>query len=339
MNLMIYLKEKKWYLISIVVAFCFSMALTALADDAFFVIVILICILFALCMLIPLALEYKAKKEFYDDLLMIFENLEKKNLIAELIRKPDFIEGAILYDILHRSNKACLDEIASYRKIQESYREYIELWVHEIKTPIASSKLVLQNAHDDPLSESLSDELDKIEINVQQVLFYSRSNNVDKDYLIKEISLASVCNVVIRKNAKILIKKKIAVETEGLDVMVLCDAKWLGFILEQMIGNAVKYSCAQNPEIRVSAHRNKNNAVLCIADNGIGIDPSEIGRIFDKGFTGTNGRTEERATGMGLYICRKLCDKLGLHLEVQSTLQGGSEFRIVFPRSTMIDLI
>lgn len=339
MNPMLFLREKKWYLLSALIVVSGSMAFAALADDSFFNVVMLICILFVLGMFIPLFMEYRAKSEFYRDLLMIFENLEKKNLITEMIRRPDFTEGMILYDILHGSDKACLDEIASYRAIQESYREYIELWVHEIKTPIASSKLMLQNAERNALLDSLNDELEKIEDDVQQVLFYSRSNNVDKDYLIKELSLRNVCNEAIRKNSKVLIQKKISVEMNDLDVLVLSDAKWIVFILDQIIGNAVKYSRGVQPTLTLSAHKTSNKTVLSVKDNGIGIPASELGRIFDKGFTGTNGRSGEKSTGMGLYIGKKLCTKLGLGLEAESQAEQGTTIRIIFPRSSVTDVL
>jgi len=339
MNPMIFIREKKWYLLSAIIVVCGSMAFAALADDSFFNVVMLICILFVLGMFIPLLVEYRAKSEFYRDLLMIFENLEKKNLITEMIRRPDFTEGMILYDILQGSDKACLDEIASYREIQESYREYIELWVHEIKTPIASSKLMLQNAEKNALLVSLNDELEKIEDDVQQVLFYSRSNNVDKDYLIKELSLQNVCNEAIRKNSKALIQKKLSVTMRDLDIFVLSDAKWIVFILDQIIGNAVKYSRIVQPSLVISAQKTSNNTVLSVMDNGIGIVASELGRIFDKGFTGTNGRSGEKSTGMGLYICKKLCNKLGLGLEAESQAGQGTTIRIIFPRSSVTDVL
>lgn len=296
---------------------------------------LLIGVLYILGTAVPLFAEYMTKKEFYNNLLCVFDALDRKNLIAQVITPPVFKEGIILYDIIKGSNKAMLEEINRYKFMQEEYREYIELWIHEVKTPISSSRLIAQNNESDVM-DSISEELGKIETFVEQVLFYSRSNTVEKDYIIREIHLQKLCFDVLKKNSKLFIQNKISVVTESLEVMIYSDEKWLQFILNQILTNSVKYSDKPDAQVKITSRETENSVVLSIQDNGIGIQNSELPRIFDKGFTGTNGRKDERSTGIGLYICKKLCDKLGLAIHADSKFGKGTTVCIVFPKNSMV---
>ena len=296
----------------------------------------LIGILYAAGASIPLVHEYLQKRDFYNNLLINFDRLDRKNLIAEVAAPPSFKEGIILYDLLKGSNKAYLEEINRYKTMQEEYREYIELWVHEVKTPIASSKLIAQNNKSD-VTDSITEELDKIEGFVEQSLFYSKSNAVEKDYLVKEINLQDLCYAVLRKNSKQFIQNKVAAETDNLNFTVFCDSKWLEFILDQLVTNVKKYRKKEDPKIKMSAVQYENSIVLSVEDNGIGIAENELPRIFDKGFVGSNGRKTEKSTGMGLYICKKLCDKLGFSIYSTSSPGCGTTVSIVFPKGSMTD--
>jgi signal transduction histidine kinase len=330
-----FLKDKIVYIISqsIVAALTVSIiwALDPLGGPA---LSMLIGILYVIGFVIPLVTEYHGKKEFYRNLLRIYDTLDKRNLIGEMTVPPQFKEGMILCDLLRGCNKAMLEEINKYKFLQEEYREYMEIWVHEIKTPIASSRLVAQNNRG-PVADSMSEEIDKIEGYVEQVLFYSRSNAVEKDYIIKEVNLQRLCYDVLKRNSKLFIRNNIGAETDNLDVNVFSDAKWIEFILNQLLINAVKYSKKSGTQVKLSTRENENNVVLSVEDNGIGILEEELPRIFDKGFTGTNGRRYGKSTGMGLYICRKLCDKLGLSIEAYSKVGKGTRISIVFPKSSM----
>ena len=221
--------------------------------------------------------------------------------------------------------------------MQEEYREYLELWVHEIKTPVSSSKLIAQNNQNQAMN-SIAEELTKIEGFIEQVLYYSRSNNVEKDYLIREISLKKLCFEVLKKNSKLFIHNNVSVITENLDFVVFSDNKWLEFILWQILSNSLKYSDKDSAWIKIYAQKKENNCVLYIEDNGVGIKENELKMIFNKGFTGSNGRKNERSTGMGLYICKKLCDKLGLSINAKSIFGEGTIISIVFPMNSMISI-
>jgi len=331
-----YIREKKNYLIAMAGGVLLSsLILYLLLPQSGMSFAILIGSLFAVCFALPLVREYYAKRDFYQKLLSVFNELDQKNLIAEMVSPPGFLEGDILSEVLYGCNKAMLEKIRTYKQLQEEYREYIELWVHEIKTPIASSRLIAQNNESEAM-KSLIEEVSKIEGLIDQVLYYSRSNNVEKDYLIREVSLERLCYDVLRKNALLFIQNKVSVVLDGLiDYTVYTDNKWLEFILGQIFTNAVKYADKLDARIELESSREPNCIVLTIRDNGTGIKDNELARIFDKGFTGTNGRANERSTGMGLYICRKLCDKLGLSLEAQSVWGQGTTLRLVFPINSM----
>ena len=339
MKLSDFLKEKIAYIVSTLLAVILTTSLLlVLEPGGGAALSLLIIILYFLGAFVPLISEYIKKKSFYDSLVHIFDSLDKKNLIAEVISPPGFKEGMILYEIVRGSNKAMLEEINKYRYMQEEYREYIELWIHEVKTPIASSRLIADNNKSEAM-DCLSEELRKIESYVEQVLFYSRSNTVEKDYIIKEINLQKLCFDSLKRNASLFIQNGISVITENLDVTVYSDEKWLQFILNQLLTNSVKYSDKTDAYVKIVAKELENSVLLSVQDNGVGIGKSELPRIFDKGFTGSNGRKNERSTGIGLYICKKLCDKLGLDIKASSEIGKGTEIIIMLPKSSMYDVI
>lgn len=338
MKLLDFLKDKFLYIAAyICVMLVTASALILLNPVGGTALSLIICVLYTIGIGVPLLVEYVVKKDFFDGLLRIFDSLDQKNLIAEVIVPPSFREGLILHDIIKSSNKAMLEEINRYKQLHEEYREYIELWVHEVKTPISSSRLVAQNNKSEA-TESMSEELDRIEAYVEQVLFYSRSSTVEKDYIVKEVSLQKVCYDVLKKNSRQFIQNRISVITEDLDLIVYSDEKWLQFILTQILVNSVKYSDKPEAFVKISAKEGENSVVLSVEDNGTGIPAAELPRIFDKGFTGTNGRRNERSTGIGLYICKKLCLKLGLGISAESEQGQGTAINIVLPKSSMLDI-
>ena len=231
--------------------------------------------------------------------------------------------------------RSYLDEINRYKKAQEEYRTYIELWIHEIKTPMASAMLTIEN-QGAAAQALLLEDLQHIEEYAMQALFYSRSNSVEKDYLIQEMSLQELCFRAIRKNSRLLIDSNISVEADDISGNVFCDPKWMVYVLDQLISNSAKYASPDNARIRFYSKDLPNETILYLVDNGAGIRPEELSRVFDKGFTGTLGRIHERATGMGLFLSKKLCDKLGLSLEITSEgSDTGVTAAIHFPKGSM----
>ena len=288
---------------------------------------------------LSITIEYCKKKKFYDNLYKTLDSLEEKYLIAEIIENPNFLEGKILKGIVLQIDKSMLENVNKYKYLQEDYKEYIELWIHEIKIPIAASKMVVANNKNE-VTKSIDEELDKLENYVEQALFYARSNNVEKDYYIRKCSLKNIVNESIKKNKNNLIQEKISIDIYNLEQEVNTDSKWVVFILNQIIQNSIKYK-KQNADakIEIYSEKKKENVILYIKDNGIGIKKGEITRVFEKGFTGTNGRiVGKKSTGIGLYLCKKLCDKLGISIELNSVENEGTEIRLVFPINSYMDM-
>lgn len=279
--------------------------------------------------------DFFKKRKYYTNILSQLDALDKKYLLPELTKEPSFLEGKILYGILKDTNKSMHENINKYKYLQQEYREYIETWVHEIKTPISSSKLVIENNKNE-VTLSILEELIKIEEFIEQVLYYSRSNNTEEDYIVKEFYLKTVINDVIKKNSKYFIQKRIALVIDDFNDTLFSDIKWVQFILNQIVINAINYSKSDNPRIKIYTKKNPNNITLYIEDNGVGINERDLSLVFNKGFTGNNGRINERSTGMGLYLCKKLCDKLGLAIEITSVIHVGTTVKVIFPKSKML---
>ena len=287
---------------------------------------------------ISISIEYFKKKKFYDNLSNMLEELEEKYLITEIINTPDFLEGKILKNTIEAIDKSMLENVNKYKYMTEDYKEYIELWIHEIKIPIATSKMVIENNKNE-VTKSIDEELDKVENYIEQALFYARSNTVEKDYYIRKVVLKEIVNESIKKNKSSLIQEKISIDIHDLDIEVNTDNKWIVFILNQIIQNSIKYRKKENSVIEIYANQGKENVILYIKDNGIGIKQGEITRVFEKGFTGTNGRlSNKKSTGIGLYLCKKLCNKLGIGIELNSVQNEGTEVKLVFPKDSYIEL-
>ena len=283
---------------------------------------------------ISIFIEYKTKQSFYNSLKNNLEELEEKYLISEIIKAPDFVEGKILKEVMQEAGKSMLENVNNYKNLQEDYKEYIELWIHEVKIPIAASKMIIENNKTN-VTKSIEEELDKVENYTEQALFYARSNAVEKDYVITKTNLKEIVNGAILKNKTTLLNEKIALDLKNLEQEVYTDSKWATFIVNQIIQNSIKYSRKDDKKIEIYAEPKSDKVILYIKDNGIGIKKGEITRVFEKGFTGENGRLiGKKSTGIGLYLCKKLCDKLGLGIELNSEKDKGTEVRTIFPKNS-----
>ena len=288
--------------------------------------------------IINLLYDYFRKKNFYDTLKYNLDNLNKKFLISEMIKNPNFIEGQILYNALYDITKSMNEHINKYKFGLENFKEYIELWIHEVKTPLSGGLLMLHN--NSKSDKKMGEVLNKINGYVEQVLYYVRSENPEKDFIIKKVNLNSIVKKVITNNKENFINKKISIKLENLDSNVYSDPKWLEFIINQIIQNSLKYSKNNNDSyIKIFCQSDDEIIKLTIEDNGIGIDKSDLPRIFEKSFTGKNGHNIDHSTGMGLYICKKLCDKLGTKIEAESTLNEFTKLIISFKVNKFYDVI
>lgn len=200
--------------------------------------------------------------------------------------------------------------------------DYYTIWAHQIKTPIASMRLTLQN-EDSALSRQLSEELQRIEQYVEMVLAFLRLDSDSKDYVFREQELDPIVRDAVKKFAGQFIRKKLKLIYEPLNVKVLTDEKWLSFVIEQVLSNALKYTSKGSITIDM-----EKPLTLCIRDTGIGIAPEDLPRVFEKSYTGYNGRTDKKASGIGLYLCKRICNNLGHRITIMSSLDKGTVVRI-----------
>lgn len=282
--------------------------------------------------------DFNRRKKFYDKLLNDLDLLDKKYLITEMIDRPDFYEGEILYDALYEIDKSMAEKIKEYSLSIQDFKEYIEMWIHEVKLPLASLNLIVHN-HKELSDKKITEQLKRLDDDIEQVLYYVRSENAEKDYLIKETELNKVISNVAMKNKDILLENNINFEVEVGNTKVLTDSKWLEFILNQIISNSIKY-IRNNVEhlIKITTVENTKNVILKIYDNGIGISKSDIPKVFDKTFTGNNGRKIETSTGMGLYISKQLCKKLGHKIAIDSKENEYTEVIILFNKNDFLNV-
>lgn len=337
MNIKDYFKSKSPFFIINLVIYMLIFCVMRIADMPYIILFLIFLIWFA-PVTIFMMMNYVKEAKFYGEINNIINDLDKKYLVAELIKKPNYYEGNIFYDCLRECNRNMHEEVNVHKNLQREYREYIETWVHEIKTPIASLKLTLENSRLQEKNEIMKD-IEKIEQYITQALYYSRSTDVSKDYLIKEFNLEELVNECIRENRRDFINKRIALKMNNIDINVISDVKWLKFILNQIIINSIKYCRESGAEIKIYTEENNESSEfyitdrklhLIIEDNGIGIPQSDINRVFDKGFTGQNGRVYGKSTGIGLYLCSKLCHKLQHDINIKSKEEYGTKVIISF---------
>lgn len=261
-------------------------------------------------------MDYYKKRHFYQDFLRKLEQLNEKYLITELLEEPAFLEGNILLNSLYEINKSMKEKINDMEASVTEFRDFLELWVHEIKLPLSALLLMNYNESMDFKKEKI--QLQKMNHYVEQILFYARSDTPQKDYLMKKCSLEAVVNKILISQKELLIGNHMRIEKKNLDTTVITDTKWLEFMLGQIINNSVKYKKGDSGKLVFDSHLEQDRMVLTVTDYGIGIPAADACRVFDKSFTGENGRKTEQSTGMGLYICKKLCDKLGHKIRIES---------------------
>ena len=328
-----FIKDKILLIVTVILALI-SIEILLLAYNIGIIAQIYIAIIIILVVGISIFVEYKNKQHFYNQLKTNMDELNEKYLISEIIKTPNFIEGKILKETIQDTGKSMLENVNYYKNIQEEYKEYIELWIHEVKIPIAASKMIIEN-NKNSVTKSIDEELDKVENYIEQALFYARSNAVEKDYIINKTNLKEIVSGSILKNKTTLLNEKVALELKDIEQEVYTDSKWATFIINQIIQNAIKYSKKENKKIEIYSKTKNDKVLLYIKDNGIGIKKGEITRVFERGFTGENGRiVGQKSTGIGLYLCKKLCDKLGLGIELNSEKDIGTEVRIIFPKNS-----
>ena len=333
-----FLKDR---LYSIVTAlFCyFIILLVLLAYKSDKAIVIAITIILLVTYILLFLTDFFRKQKFYTELLTNIDNLDKAYLVLETLNRPEFYEGELLCQALYEIDKSMNENVRIEKEQLLDNKEYIEMWIHEVKRPLASLVLTLNNQKN-ILDRKTKNILKRLEDYVDQVLYYVRSENAEKDYFIKEVDLSKVIKNVGIKNMDDLLDNKVEFIVDKTNYKVFTDSKWLEFILNQIINNSIKYKRnIDNSYIKIYVKDNLDTTVLIIEDNGIGIKTSDIRQVFDKTFTGTNGREKTTSTGMGLYIAKNLCKKLGHKIEIESKENEYTRVFITFAKNKFYDVL
>lgn len=280
---------------------------------------------------IYLIVDFISKSQYYKQLKKISasDGLDWVNSLP----LPVTAEQRIYNELLLNQYQAINRKLSEHQSKSIENREFITMWVHEIKTPIAASKLIIENSLDLPSEEvlySIEDEIDKIDDFVQMTLFYSRTDDFATDYIINSINLKKVVNECIKREFSSIANKNLNLQLKSLDLHIDSDEKWLGFIIKQILDNAIKYS-NKNGKVSIFGESFEEEVILTIEDQGAGIKEEDILRVFDKNFTGSNGRKYVTSTGIGLYLSQKIARKLGHRITISSDSETGTKVSIHFP--------
>lgn len=261
--------------------------------------------------------NYFRKNKFYKQFNVNLEKLDKKYLILETLPQPNTYEEKIMAEALYEINKSMIENINEYQRNIIEFKEFVEIWIHEVKIPISSMILKCHN-NQEKYDKSFLSLIRRLDNNIDEILYYVRSENTEKDFAIGEVDLKEVVRNVGIKNKDDLLENNVVFETDLKAVKVNTDKKWLEFILNQIINNSIKYKKSEDPIIKIESIENEDKVILEIYDNGIGIPEKDLKRVFEKSFTGANGRNKVKSTGMGLYIIKNLCNKLGHNIYIES---------------------
>ena len=290
------------------------------------------------CFFAGTMLEYRRVKSYFDELQSAMKVLADKYLFYEMIERQDTQEEQAVKELFYQVETDTISKLEDLKRSSAEYREFVETWVHEIKIPIAVIRMILANHKESDVG--ISSEMDRLETYVEQALFYARSATVAKDYLVSQMDLQKTVQQVILSHKRQLREINARLNLHDLEKEVYSDGKWIQFMLGQVIDNSIKYAAPKDEDgcgliLEIYATDTENAVQLHVKDNGIGIKANEIDRVFDKGFTGQNGRGGAKSTGIGLYLCKKLCQKLDHGIALTSKEGEGTEVTFVFPKSGM----
>lgn len=324
-----YFEEKIWFIIfQVTVAFLISIyfKLFGLPNKS----LIILDFIWSFITVAYVVTSYLIKKNEYENIVSIVDKLDEKYLIAEILKRPNNFKNKAYYYALKKSCKSMNDKIVGLESDLKEHRDYVESFVHEIKTPISAISLACDNKEDKLIKKQIK----KIDNIVEQMLFYARSDSVEKDYFVKKVLLEDVVHTAIMNYMDSLIQKKISLDVYNLENYVYIDEKWITFIICQVLQNSIKYLNKPEKVIKIHSENNKNNVVLVIEDNGEGILDHDLPRVFEYGFTGTD-RQKQYSTGIGLYLCKKLCNKMNLDIKIESQYKKFTKVKIIFPKTNL----
>lgn len=307
-----------------------SAALFLLATGTSSGVIVLLLLFLLLIFITTQAAEYLKCRRRLSELNVLMQGLDQKYLFSECAPPPRTVYEQKLFALMRCSGRAMIGAVSDAQASMQEYREYIESWVHEIKTPLTAAKLTCRHLEPDS-RRKFSAELAQIEAHVERALYYARVKSPEQDCIIRQTALADIVSQAVGNHRTLLIQSQMKIETGDLDFTVYTDRKWAVFMLGQLLQNASRYRNNNSPSILLTATRCGRQVRLTVSDNGIGIPAHELPRVFDRGFTGSNGRTRGGSTGMGLYLCRKLAALLEIDLQISSEEQKGTAVTLTFP--------
>ncbi|HAC5539761.1 TPA_asm: sensor histidine kinase [Listeria monocytogenes] len=279
-----------------------------------------------------LVLGYFFKYSYWREMKELVSGEIEENII-ELLPKPRTREQAFFNQLMAKKHKEELRTISKLQDKQQEYHDFILYWVHEVKTPVVASKMLINNPDlndTETIFKQIDEELTTIDKLVMQALYFSRLDTFSKDYFIQEQNIGVVVRESVKRHSKLFIGKKMKLDLQNVDMDVRTDSKWLGFILDQILSNALKYT-KSGGEVKIWCDTEASGKkVLHMKDNGRGIKEEDLPRVFEQGFTGNIGRQEKKATGMGLYLAKQMAKKLGHEICIQSESGVGTEVKIYF---------
>ena len=292
-------------------------------------VLVILLIVFLLVFLTVNMFDFFQQRARLLELKSILDGLDRKYLFTECVPQPKGLFERRLFDLTRLAGRDMTGAVSDAQASQREYREYVERWVHEIKAPLTAARLICRELDGDT-RRKLTAELSQIEAHVERALFYARAENPEQDCLFRQIELEKIAAQAIENHRSLLIQNGIRVEMENMNCAVYTDEKWAVFILGQLLQNAARYRGAE-PVITLFARPLGRQTRLIVQDNGIGIPAHELPRVFERGFTGSNGRIRGGSTGIGLYLCRKLAVFLELELRMDSQEGAGTTVTLTFP--------
>ena len=292
-------------------------------------VLVILLIVFLLVFLTVNMFDFFQQRARLLELKSILDGLDRKYLFTECVPQPKGLFERRLFALTRLAGRDMTGAVSDAKASQREYREYVERWVHEIKAPLTAARLICRELDGDT-RRKLTAELSQIEAHVERALFYARAENPEQDCLIRQIELEKIAAQAIENHRSLLIQNGIRVEMKHMNCAVYTDEKWAIFILGQLLQNAARYR-EPEPVITLSAKPLGRQTQLIVHDNGIGIPAHELPRVFERGFTGSNGRIRGGSTGIGLYLCRKLAVFLELELRMDSQEGAGTTVTLTFP--------
>ncbi|WLD94330.1 sensor histidine kinase [Alkalihalobacillus sp. AL-G] len=335
MSILQYLKDKRYFIYFYIILMTFislmviiSISETSIVSNLIYINLVSFC--FA-C--IYVLIGYFFRNSYYRKLSSLVTSGNEEMLAA--MPEPQTFQQKQYLELLKQLHNDHTRHIQKLQDEKRDHQDYIMSWIHEVKLPIAAGRLLIENSSGktvDYLVDNFEDELQKIDKYIEQALYYSRIDSFSKDYFINEIELSQVIRESIKKYSKLFINKRIRLTMFEESQLVQSDRKWISFIIDQLITNALKYT-DEGGEVSIRFEENQKEKRLLIRDTGIGIKPEDINRVFEKGFTGSTGRNHTKSTGMGLYLAKQMAQKLGHDLSIESVEGEFTKVTIYFPKN------